>query len=158
MFSQTYGYSSKFTVEFWIETVRYKNPLMQLAITAVDEAFAHLEWPHSSSVELKSLIGCAEQIKESKLAEFCRYKLDPFLMPGFLTTMRMFPDSISWKFAESGPKVIATVEFYIRKTAFFNKPGQEKLSSIIRRLFMEVSQRSEKYSLGVEFKRNDRNA
>ncbi len=158
MFPVTYGFSASFTVEFWIEKLEYKNPLMQLAITTVDDAFAELGWPHSSSVELKLVCGAGELIQESKLEQFCRYKLNPFLRPGMLSTMQMVHDSIHWTFEESESKVIANVAFYIRKTTFFNKPGQEKLSSIIKRLFEKVFQHSKKYSLGVAFKRNDRNA
>ena len=156
MFSEPYGFSAHFTVEFWFEQVQYKNPLIQLAITAVDKAFAELGWSHVSSLEKKIVYGSAEPQKESKVAKFFRTKADPFLTPGLLSTMRLFPDRICWDFIEVDVKVTAKVEFYIRKTTFLNQPEQARLSSIIRRLFEQVLEHSKKYSLGIAIQRTDR--
>ena len=57
MFYQTYGFSADFTVEFWIAAVRYKNSLMQLAMTSVEEAFEQLGWQYQSSLKVKVLVG-----------------------------------------------------------------------------------------------------
>jgi hypothetical protein len=158
MFPETYGFSANFTVAFWIEEVRYKNPLIKLALTSVEEAFDHLGWRYRSSLEMKLLIGSAEPIKESKLSTFFRLKVNPILAPGMLSTMRTLDDHIHWEFAESEARVTAIVDFYIRKTTFFNRREKERLSSVIRRLFEEVLRRANKYSLGVSFNRTDRSA
>jgi hypothetical protein len=153
MFYQTYGFSASFTVEFWIAALRYENSLMQLAMTSVEEAFEHLGWQYEPNLKLKLLIGSAEPIKESKVAKFFRQKVAPKIEEGMLPAMRALDDSIHWVFAESDSLVSANVEFYVRKTGFFNQPDRERLSPIIQRLFGEVSQRCNKYSLGVSFKR-----
>jgi hypothetical protein len=133
MFYQTYGFSASFTVEVWIAAVRYENPLMQLAMTSVEEAFEHLGWQYQSSLKLKVLVGSAEPIKESKAGKFFRQKVAPRIEGGTLAAMRALDDSIHWDFAESDSLVSANVEFYVRKTGFFNQPDRERLSPIIRR-------------------------
>jgi hypothetical protein len=124
---------------------------MQLAMTSVEEAFDHLGRRYQSSLKLKALVGSAEPIKESKVAEFSRLKVD--VMPGTLSAMGKLDDYIHWDFAESDSLVSANVEFYVRKRGFFNQPDRERLSPIIQRLFGELSQRSNKYSVGVFFNR-----
>lgn len=155
MFSETYGFSAHFKVEFCCKEVRYENPLIQVAIKAVEDAFAELGWSCLSSVDKKCVNGAAEPVKESKVDEFFRTKVNPWLTPGTLSTMRLFPDRICWDFVEAETTVTAKVEFYIRKTTkFFNRPEQERLSSIIRRLFERVLYHSNKYSLGVSIHRD----
>jgi len=155
MFPVTYGFSADFTAEFWCEQIRYKNALLQLAIIAVDESFAELGWTHLSSVEQRIVCGEAEPIKESKIGRFFRIKVNPVLFPSGLSTMRILQDVIQWQFAETGSKVTAEIHFYIRKTTFLNKPEQERLSSIIQRLFEQVSAHSQKYSLGFSVARSN---
>src|SRR5438094_5842340 len=155
MFSETYGFSAQFTAEFWCQEVRYKNPLLQLAMTAVEESFDTLDWKYLSSVEKGFLSGAAEQVPESKISAFYRLKVARFVEPGVLPIMRMMPDRITWDFTQEEAKVIAKVEFYIRKTTTFaNKPEQERLSSIIRRMFEQVTRHCIKYSLGMSIQRN----
>ena len=125
-----------------------------MAMKAVEEAFSNLGWGHTASLQMKKLFGQAEPIHESKLSEFFRTKVNPFLMPGTLSTMRMMPDSIMWEFQEVDLGVTAKVEFYMRKRGSFNKANQERLTSIIQRLFKQVSVGADKYSLGVTFNRN----
>jgi hypothetical protein len=153
-FPETYGFSARFTVNFWIEEIRFKEPLLHIAMKAVEEAFSNLGWGHAASLQMKKLFGQGEPIHESKLSAFFRMKVDPFLTPGTLSTMRMMPDSIVWEFQEGDLGVTAKVEFYIRKRGFFNKPNQERLTSIIQRLFKQVAVGADKYSLGVTFNRN----
>jgi hypothetical protein len=153
-FSETYGFSARFTVNFWIEEIRFKEPLLHIAMKAVEEAFSNLGWARMANLQMKKLFGQAEPIHESKLSEFFRMKVDPFLTPGTLSFARMMPDSIWWEFQEVELGVTAKVEFYIRKRGFFNKPNQERLTSMIQRLFKQVEIGADKYSLGVTFNRN----
>src|SRR4051794_25855672 len=108
MLVQTYGFSANFAVIFRANEIRYTNPLIQLAITAVEEAFTALGWNCLASVALKRVSGAAEREKESSLDGLFRTKVDPFFFPGTLSTMRLAPDRIMWDFAEDDAEVTAT--------------------------------------------------
>jgi hypothetical protein len=157
MFKETYGFSARFIAEFWIQEVSYKNPLLQLAVTAVEESFDELGWQHVSGFDQNKghVSGSAEPVPESKVSAFYRMKLARFIEPGVLPILRMMPDRITWEFTQKEAKVAAEVEFYIRKTTTFaNKPEQERLSLIIRRLSEQVTRHCIKYSLGMSVQRN----
>jgi hypothetical protein len=154
MFRQTYGFSANFTVEFSIEQMRYKNPLIILAIRTTEDALAELGWFYRTDPEKNAIVAQAERVKESKVDWFCRTYVNRLLLPSDHSfAMAVTSDSISWQFQEAGSHVTANAEFFIRKTTFLNKPEQERLSSIVHRLFEQVARFAKVHSLEVTFTR-----
>jgi hypothetical protein len=156
IFSRTTGFSAKFKAEFWIEEVRYQNPLIELAMATTQDGFKALKWGYWTDRKKGEITGQAESVKESKLDTFFRTKVNPFLLPSdYSFAMAYTWDYISWQFSEKGERVVASVKFCIRKTTFFNKPEQERLSMIIQRLFEQVAHSAAADGLGIRFTRDD---
>jgi len=151
----TYGFSSAFTVTFWYKDIpSVKVPLLNLAARTVYDAFSELRWKCVWLEKTSTIYGSAEQPHETKIGAFFRTKVDPFLTPSDFTTMRLLPDSITWEFKEkNGFEVYARVESYIRKRSFFNKPEQERLSSIVQRLLEQVVQVAKKRAVRLSISR-----
>ena len=145
----TYGFSAKYRVEF-------ETSLLEEAMLTVAEAFQNLEWQHLASLEHKRIFGSAEPIKESKWDEFARTKVNRFLVPSdYSLMMAVTRDIIDWQFTKLDSKVSAEAYFFIRKTTrLFNKPEQERLSSIIRRMFEQISRLAEDAVMKVTISRS----